>query len=131
MPKERTININGKNYNEEELSKKAQKIIQILKVTNQEIENIEDILAITKTARSAYIISLEPNLPKVAHANKKKNVISINNKKYSYDDMNEKALSDVISISATDKKISSLQTDLSITKTAKNFYTKALMEEVK
>ncbi|MCT7508605.1 hypothetical protein [Aliarcobacter cryaerophilus] len=48
--------------------------------------------------------------------------MSINNKIYSYEDMNEKAMADIMSISVVDKKIASLESDLAITKTAKNLY---------
>lgn len=131
MPKEKTVNINGKDYNEKDLSKKAQDLVLSLKFSNQEIQRIEDKIAVTKTARNAYGRSLDSNLPKEAAKNKKKNVVTINDKKYSYDDMNEKAVSDVMSIGLVDKRIDSLKSDLAITKTAKNFYTKALIEEVK
>ena len=57
--------------------------------------------------------------------------MSINNKIYSYEDMNEKAMADIMSISVVDKKIASLESDLAITKTAKNLYSKSLIEEVK
>ena len=125
------ININGKAYNEKDLSKKAQNTVLSLKVTNKEIQRIEDQLAIAKTARNAYGISLTPNLPKETSANKKKDVVTIDGKKYAYADMNEKAVADIMSIGAVDKRIASLESELAITKTAKNLYTKSLVEEVK
>ena len=131
MANNKPVTINDKKYNEKDLSKKALSTVESLKVTNQEIQRIEDKLAIAKTARSAYGISLTPNLPKPAAANKKKDVVTINDKKYAYADMNEKAMADIMSISIVDKKIADLESDLAITKTAKNLYTKSLIEEVK
>ena len=129
MAKEKTITINDKEYNEKDLSKQAQSLVQSLKVTNKEIQRIEEQLAIAKTARNAYGISLTPNLPKPSTA--KKDVVTINDKKYAYADMNKKATADVMSISVVDKKIASLEADLAMTKTAKNLYSKSLIEEVK
>ena len=131
MSKEKIIDINGTKYNEKDLSEKAQAHVLSITVTNKEIQRIQDQLAIVQTARNAYGVSLTPNLPKVAGKNKKKDVVTINSKKYAYADMNEKAIADIMSISIVDKKIVSLQEDLAMAKTAKNFYTKALIEEVK
>ena len=131
MEKANTITVNDKKYNEKDLNKKAQSLVQSLKVTNKEIQRIEDQLAIAKTARNAYGISLNPNLPKETAANMKKDVVTINDKKYAYADMNEKATADVMSISIVNKKIVDLEADLAMTKTAKSFYSKLLIEEVK
>ena len=132
MSKDKTININGKIFKEKDLNEKAKSLVLSLEVINEEIQRIEKKLAIAKTARNAYGISLSPNLPeKEAAKNKKKDVVSINNKIYSYEDMNEKAMADIMSISVVDKKIASLESDLAITKTAKNLYSKSLIEEVK
>ena len=129
MANDKTVTINDKKYNEKDLNKKAQSLVQSLKVTNKEIQRIEDQLAIAKTARNAYGISLNPNLPKPSTANK--DVVTINDKKYAYADMNEKATADVMSISIVDKKIAALEADLAKTKTAKSLYSKSLIEEVK
>ena len=128
MEEANTITINDKKYNEKDLNKKAQSLVQSLKVTNKEIQRIEDQLAIAKTARNAYRISLNPNLPKPSTANK--DVVTINDKKYAYADMNEKATADVMSISIVNKKIADLEADLAMTKTAKSLYSKSLIEEV-
>ncbi len=126
-----TLTINGKKYNEEDLSKEAQNTVLSLKITNQEIQRIQDQLAIAQTARNAYAKSLVPNLPKPVAANRKKDVVTIDGKKYAYADMNEKATADVMSIGVVDKKIQSLKADLAITKTAKSLYSQSLIEQVK
>lgn len=126
------VTINGKKYNDKKFSKNTKNCLESLNITNIEIKRINSLIAINKTAKNAYGISLSPNLPeKEAAKNKKKDVVSINNKIYSYEDMNEKAMADIMSISVVDKKIASLESDLAITKTAKNLYSKSLIEEVK
>ena len=131
MANNNIVTINDTKYNEKDLTQKAQKTVLSLKVTNQEIQRLEDKLAILQTARNAYSASLTPNLPKPAAANKRKDVVKINDKKYAYADMNEKAVADINSIAIVDKKIADLQADLAITKTAKTLYSKSLIEEVK
>lgn len=126
------IKIDGKDYIVEDLSKEAQAQISMLKIVDSEIKYIDAKLAILKTARNAYALSLSPNLPeKEAAANRKKDIVTINGKKYSYADMSEKAVNDAMSIGIVDKKIEILNSELAIAKTARNAYIKSLQELVK
>ncbi len=126
------ININGKEYKEEELNENALAQVNMLKIVDNEIKRIEGQLAIAKTARNAYGESLSKNLPeKEAPKTRKKDVVTINEKRYLYEDMNEKAVQDTLSIGVVDKKITQLESELAINKTAKSAYSLALKNAMK
>ncbi len=126
------ITIDGKEYKEEELSKDALVQVNMLRIVDSEIKRIEGQLAIAKTARNAYGESLSKNLPnKEAPKSRKKDVVVINEKRYLYEDMNEKAVKDALSIGFVDKRISQLESELAITKTAKSAYGFALENAMK
>ena len=65
--KPQTITIDGTDYNVADLSEKAQKQVINLRVTDQEIERLQQQLAITQTARTAYARALAEELPKAKH----------------------------------------------------------------
>ena len=59
-----TATINGKEYALADLSEAAKQQIVNIRVTDTEIERLNQQLAIARTARSAYIKALEEALPK-------------------------------------------------------------------
>lgn len=62
-----TITINGSEYVLAELSEEARTQITNLRVTDQEIQRLQQSLAITQTARSAYAKALQAALPQQEH----------------------------------------------------------------
>lgn len=61
----KTITIDGKDYDVTSLSEQARSQIVNLRVTDQEIQRLQQCLAIAQTARVAYAKALEAELPKV------------------------------------------------------------------
>ena len=59
-----TLTIDGTEYNLAELSDNARSQIANLRVTDQEIQRLNQQLAIAQTARAAYARALEAELPK-------------------------------------------------------------------
>ncbi|MCG5495848.1 DUF6447 family protein [Ectothiorhodospira variabilis] len=58
------ITIDGKQYDVNDLSENAKSQIANLRVTDQEIQRLNQQLAIAQTARAAYARALEAELPK-------------------------------------------------------------------
>lgn len=63
-----SITINGKKYAIDELSEAAKSQIRSLRACDAEIERLEGLLAIIKTARSVYARALGSELDKTAQA---------------------------------------------------------------
>ncbi|MCC5904510.1 MAG: hypothetical protein JJT87_21585 [Halomonas sp.] len=53
-----TVTINGQQYSLESLGEKGREQLQNLRVTDQELQRLQDQLAITKTARNTYARAL-------------------------------------------------------------------------
>lgn len=53
-----TVTINGQQYSLESLGEKGREQLQNLRVTDQELQRLQDLLAITKTARNTYARAL-------------------------------------------------------------------------
>ena len=66
MSKTKTITINDKEYNLDDLSDNAKAQLGSLQVTDQEIIRLEQQLRIVQTARNAYAQALNAELPKDA-----------------------------------------------------------------
>ena len=66
MSKTKTITINDKEYNLDDLSDNAKAQLGSLQVTDQEIIRLEQQLRIVQTARNAYARALNAELPKDA-----------------------------------------------------------------
>ena len=66
MTKTKTITINDKEYNLDDLSDNAKAQLGSLQVTDQEITRLQQQLAIAQTARNAYAQALNAELPKDA-----------------------------------------------------------------
>ncbi|WP_040475440.1 DUF6447 family protein [Vreelandella jeotgali] len=62
--KQNTLTIDGTGYNVADLSENAQNQVLNLRVTDQEIEQLQRQLAIHQTARRAYAQALSDELPK-------------------------------------------------------------------
>lgn len=60
----KTITIDGKEHDLNDLSEKARQQIFNLRMTDQEIEHLQQRLAIAQTARTSYSRALEAELPK-------------------------------------------------------------------
>lgn len=65
--KNQTITINGKKYDADKLSDAARNQVANLRVTDQEIERVQQQLAIYQTARAAYAQALSRELPADKH----------------------------------------------------------------
>lgn len=57
-------------------------------------------------------------------------VITIDNKQYKLDDLNDTAKNQLMSIQAADQKINTLKQDLAFMQTARNAYVKVLSENL-
>lgn len=126
---EEKIIIEDQEFYINDLDDKAQALIESIQVVEEEILSLNKILAITQTARNAYGVSLTPELPaKEAPSDKENNVFTINNKRYSYEDMSEKAYNIAISLSKTNERLEEVNLHLSISKTAKSVYINSLQE---
>ena len=66
MTKTKTITINDKEYNLDDLSDNAKAQLVSLQLTDQEIIRLQQQLAIAQTARNAYAQALNEELPKDA-----------------------------------------------------------------
>lgn len=62
--KAQTVTIDGNEYNVSELSENARNQLVNLRVTDQEIQRLNQQLAIAQTARTAYAHALKDELPK-------------------------------------------------------------------
>lgn len=58
-----TITVDGKTYEADKLSENARNQVANLRVTDQEIERVQQQLAIYQTARAAYAQALSRELP--------------------------------------------------------------------
>ncbi|WP_299315935.1 DUF6447 family protein [uncultured Halomonas sp.] len=59
---ERTVTIDGQEYNLDQLSEKAQKQLVNLRITDEEIQRLNHQLAIAQTARFAYANALKQEI---------------------------------------------------------------------
>ena len=66
MSKTKTITINDKEYNLDDLSDNAKAQLGSLQLSDQEIIRLQQQLAIAQTARNAYAKALNEELPKDA-----------------------------------------------------------------
>lgn len=62
-----TVTINGAEYEFDKLSESARNQIANLRVTDQELERLNQQLAIFQTARAAYAQALAQELPEAKH----------------------------------------------------------------
>lgn len=62
----KTVTVNGVNYNLDDLSEEAKNQLLNLRVVDQEIARLNQLLAISQTARNSYAQALANALPKAA-----------------------------------------------------------------
>ncbi|MDZ7853749.1 MAG: DUF6447 family protein [Halomonas sp.] len=65
---ERTVTIDGKEYQLDSLSEKAKKQLVNLRITDEEIQRLNHQLSIAQTARSAYANALKQEIEGVGEA---------------------------------------------------------------
>lgn len=64
---DQTLTIDGVEYNFSDLSDSAKNQLMNIRVTDQEINRLQQQLAIAQTARAAYANALKQELPKQEH----------------------------------------------------------------
>ena len=116
------VTIKGKEYSLDDFSGQLRDRADALVYVEKRIKELNEELAITKTAINAYGLILSEKMPKPAHANKKKDVIRINGKKYALADFDEGGKSQVYSIHKAQAKQTQLEADIAIATTARSAY---------
>lgn len=124
------ITIDDQAYTLDQLGQDAQQQLQNLRVTDQFIARIQTDLGIAQTARNAYGRVVNQNLPEPAHPNKKKDVVTIDNKNYALDDFSDAVKAELTSLQITNQRIEQLQAELAIVQTARNAYGNALKSQL-
>ncbi|MDY0189344.1 MAG: DUF6447 family protein [Desulfuromonas sp.] len=122
------LKIDGREYDLEDLSQETRSQIGSLQYADRRIKETQDELALTQTAINAYAVNLGRKMPKEARANRKKNTVTINDKKYLIDDFDENSKGLVFSIHKAQKKQLQLKADLALYQTARAAYAKGLNE---
>lgn len=125
------ITIDGKEYDLESLSDNARAQLGSMRVADQEIAALQSKMALAQTARNAYAQGLAQNLPdKEAAANKKKDVVTIDGKKYNAEDFSEDAKKQIGMLRLGDQKLNALQAELAMANMARVAYGQALKAEL-
>jgi len=127
----KTISINNQSYNLSDLNDQAKQAIGDLQITDQEIKRLNIQINLTKTAYNAYTQALAANLPeKTASANKKKDVITIDDKKYNLADFEEQGQAQLQNLQVANQRLAQLQSELAIAQTARNAYATKLNDQL-
>lgn len=117
------ITIDGTEYELDNLSDKAKAELVSIQTVDTKLQALNIDMAIYQTARNAYANALQAQLPeKTAHANKKKDVITINDKKYAIEDFSEAAKAELGSLQLVDAKLAETQSQTAMMQTARNAY---------
>jgi len=125
------ITIDGKEYDLESLTDSARAQLGSMRIADQEVASLQAKMALAQTARNAYAGGLAQNLPKKeAAANKKKDVVTIDGKKYKQEDFSEDAKKQIGMLRLTDKKLNALQAELAMANMARVAYGQALKTEL-
>ena len=126
-----SITIDGKEYDVDALSDAAKAEIASLNSVDQKLASLQADVAIFQTARNAYVQGLVSVLPEnVAHPNKKKDVITVDEKKYALEDFSDEAKGQLTSLQLTEQKIQEAQSSIAITQTARNAYANSLKAQL-
>ena len=122
------LTVNGKEYALDTLSDNARSQLESLKFAEQKINQLQAEQAVTQTARNVYAQALAGQLPEAMAEGDvvEGDTITINEVKYSLARFSDEAKSKLASLRLTDQKLSQLQVDLAIAKTARSAYTQAL-----
>lgn len=126
-----TITVDGKAYDLDALSDAAKTELNSVTAVDKKLASLQSDLAIYQTARNAYVQALAASLPeKVAHPNKKKGVITINEKKYAVEDFSDNAKAQLASFQMAEQKIRDVQSEAAVLKTARNAYALSLKAQL-
>lgn len=125
------ITIDGQDFNVERFSREAKVSLTSYQYADDRIKALQYEIAMVETALKAYGRSLSSILPNEASAEKESNVILINDKKYSSDEFNEEGRALIFSVDKARKKLTELEADLALFKTARGAYKAALRNELK
>ncbi len=126
-----TINIDGTEYESDNLSDKAKAELGSIQAVDAKHEALNADVAIYQTARNAYANSLQAQLPeKTASASKKKDVITIDDKNYAIEDFSDEAKAELGSMQFVDNQLAELQAQIAVIQTARIAYANALKAEL-
>lgn len=126
-----TMTIDGTAYNLDALSDAAKAELSSVTAVDKKLASLQSDLAIYQTARNAYVQALVAALPeKVAHPNKKKGVMTINEKKYAVEDFSDHAKAQLASFQLVEQKMRDVQAEAAILQTARNAYALSLKSQL-
>ena len=127
-----TLTLNGKHYELATLSATARAQLPHLQFAEGAIQRLSNRMAIADTARLAYVRALADNLPqKKASANRKKNVITVDDERYWLDDFSEAARAQLYHVRVVEAEQEQLGKELAMARTARNHYVAVLTRELK
>ncbi|WP_179105681.1 DUF6447 family protein [Vreelandella utahensis] len=126
-----TVTIDGQHYKREDLSQSALAQLDNLQFVDREMTELNNRLAVLRTARRAYAKVLESHLPaKKAPANKKKDVVSIDGSKYNRADFSDEGLAQLANLQFTDSEIEQTNNRYAVFRTARTTYAQTLGSEL-
>lgn len=126
------ITIDNQQYNLNDLSEEAKKQLINIQTTEEFAQRLNNQRAIAQMGRQTYAQQLGGLLPeKEAPANKKKDVLTIDEKRYNVSDLSEEAAQQIANLRVVDNELQNLSNQLAIVQTARRAYGRALAEAVK
>ena len=127
---QQTVTIDNKHYNAEDFNDNAQAQLNNLRFTDEQIQLLRNQQALAETAKASYTRALAENLPEKTSPNKKKNVITIDSKKYSLDDFSEQGTAQLFNIQFAEQEINRLKNLQAVLKMTRAQYGRSLSEEL-
>ncbi|MFK7160093.1 hypothetical protein V6U78_03470 [Marinospirillum sp. MEB164] len=132
MTQEQLITIDQQQYRLSDLSDHAQAQLNNLRFVDEQLQWRQGQLALAQTAKATYNRALADNLPsKKAAANKKKDVILIDDSKYNLDDFNDEAKNHLTNIRFAEQEIQRLSNQQALLYAARTQYAEALSSTLK
>ena len=126
------VTIDNQHYNAADLNENAIAQLNNLRFVDAQIQLLTNQQALVATAKAAYTRVLAENLPeKKAAANKKNDVVTIDDSKYNIEDFNEQGRAQLANIQFAEQELSRLQNSQAVMQTARMQYGRALAEELK
>lgn len=127
-----TVTIDNQHYNTADLSENAQAQLNNLRFVDAQIQLLGNQQALVATAKAAYTRVLAENLPeKKAAANKKNDVVTIDDSKYNLEDFSEQGRAQLANIQFAEQELNRLQNSQAVMQTARAQYGRVLAEELK
>ena len=127
-----TVTVDGKHYELAKISTIAKAQLPNLRFADGQIQLLKNRKALAETARSAYAQALTQHLPvKTAPANRKKDVITIDDIRYKLEDFSAEGKAQLLNIQFAERELERLNNELAITQTARTRYATVLAEELK